>query len=185
MAASRARPVRVMGAHGTRRARQDRGRAYERAVDVGRRRMSPLCSSPCSSLATSFRRLPLTAAMVDAEAARGERPVRSGSSGVTGARDMRDALVRSGSSDASGACGTCGTHWCGRARRVRAGHVGRRGTPGVCRRWRRNSACVAGVVTKHDATGIGAPGRVRGLDHAHDNDNDRSCNNSDDGEVMT
>ncbi|XBI17610.1 hypothetical protein VPH35_059622 [Triticum aestivum] len=104
MAASRARPVRVMGAHWT---RWDHERAYERAVDVGRRRMSPLCSSPCSSSATSIRRLSLAAAMADAEAARGERLVQSGS---------------------SGARGTCETHWCGRARRarrMRAGSAGR------------------------------------------------------------
>jgi hypothetical protein len=137
--------------------------------------MSPLCSSPCSSSATSFRRLSLAAAMADAEAARGERLVRSGSSGASGAR------------------GTCGTHWCGRARRarrVRAGRAGRRGTPGVCHRRRRSSAYVAGVVTEHGATGVSAPGRVRdgatGVDapgrvrvlgHGHDNDNDGSCNN--------
>ena len=165
-----------MGAHWTRRARRDRGRAYKRAVDVGRRRISPWCSSPCSSSATSFRRLSLVAAMADAEAARGERLVQSGS---------------------SGARGTCGTHWCDRARRtrlVRAGRAGRRGTPGVCRRWRRSSAYVAGVVTEHGATdvsaprrvrggatGVGAPDRVRGLGYGRDNDNNESCNNSGDG----
>ena len=77
--------MRVMGAHWTRRARRDRGRAYERAVDVGRRRMSPLCSSPCSSSATSFRRFSLAEAM----AARGERLVWSGSSGALGAHVIR------------------------------------------------------------------------------------------------
>ena len=80
--------------------------------------MSPWCSSPCSSSATSFRRLSLAAAMADAEAARGER------------------LVLSGSSGASEACGTCGTHWCGRAHRVHrvhAGRAGREGMPGMCR----------------------------------------------------
>ncbi|XBI24806.1 hypothetical protein VPH35_049853 [Triticum aestivum] len=125
----------------------DRGRAYDRAVDVGRRRMSPWCSSPCSSSATSFRRLSLAAAMADAEAARGERLVLSGSSGTSDTR------------------GTCGTHWCGRARRarrVRAGRAGRRGTSGMCRRRRRSSAYVAGVVTEHGATGVSAPGRVYG-----------------------
>ncbi|XBH95173.1 hypothetical protein VPH35_085789 [Triticum aestivum] len=111
--------------------------------------MSPLCSSSCSSSDTSFRGLSLVAAMADAEAARDERLVWSGS---------------------SGACETCGTHWCGwtcRARRVRAGRARRRGTPGVCRRRRRSSAYVAGVVTEHGTTGVGAPGRVRGLGHGH------------------
>ncbi|XBI37883.1 hypothetical protein VPH35_123082 [Triticum aestivum] len=156
--ASRARPVRVMGAHWTHRARRDRRHLYEHAVDVGRRRMSPLCSSSWSSSATSFQRLSLAAAMADAEAARGERLVQSGSSGASDAR------------------GTCGTHWCGRARqarRVRAGRAGRRGTSGVCRWRRRSSAYVVGVVTEHgatgvDATGVDAPDRVRRLGHNHD-----------------
>uniref|UniRef100_A0A453A3T4 Uncharacterized protein n=1 Tax=Aegilops tauschii subsp. strangulata TaxID=200361 RepID=A0A453A3T4_AEGTS len=81
-------------------------------------------------------------------------------------------------SGASGARGTCGTHWCGwarRARRVCAGRAGRRGTPDVCRRWRRSSACVAGVVTEHGATGIGAPGN---------DDNYASYINAGDGEHM-
>ncbi|XBI50125.1 hypothetical protein VPH35_113579 [Triticum aestivum] len=72
----------------------------------------------------------VAAAMADAEAARGERLVLSGSSGASDAR------------------GTCGTHWCGRARwtrRVHAGSAGRRGTPGVCRRRREAAACVAGA----------------------------------------
>ena len=152
-----------MGAHWTRRARRDCGHAYERAVDVGRRRMSPWCSSPCSSSATSFRRLSLAAAMADAEASRGER------------------LVLSGAPDARG---TCGTHWCGwarRARQVRAGRAGRGGTPGVCRRRRWSSAYVAGVVTEHGATGVSAPGRVRGLGHGRGDMDDGSCNNSGDG----
>ncbi|XBH90070.1 hypothetical protein VPH35_081830 [Triticum aestivum] len=120
--------------------------------------------------------------MADAEAARGERLVLSGSSGASDAR------------------GTCGTHWCGqarRARRVRAGRAGRGGTPSVCRRRRWSSAYVAGVVTEHGAngvsapgrvlggaTGVDAPGRVRGLDHGRDDGNDRSYNNSGDGEVV-
>ncbi|XBH96794.1 hypothetical protein VPH35_087112 [Triticum aestivum] len=71
-----------MGAHW---ARRDRGRAYERAVDVGRRRMSPLCSSS----ATSFRRLLLSAAMADAVSgwcgrARRARRMRAGRAGRTG-----------------------------------------------------------------------------------------------------
>ncbi|XBH97465.1 hypothetical protein VPH35_113258 [Triticum aestivum] len=114
--------------------------------------------------------------MADAEAARGERLVLSGSSGASNAR------------------GTCGTHCCGRARRarrMRAGRAGRRGTPGVCRR-RRSSAYVAGVVREHGATGVSAPGRVRGgvtgvdasgrvrrLGHGRDDD-DASCINSGD-----
>ena len=145
--------------------------------------MSLLCSSLCSSSAASFRRLSLSAAMADAEAACGERLVQSGSSGVSDAR------------------GTCGTHWCGRARRarrVRAGHAGRRGTPGVCRRRRRSSVYVAGVVTAHGATGVGAPsqvcggatgviapGRIRGLGHGHDDDNEASYINSVDGGLTT
>ena len=115
------------------------------------------------------RRRGVAAAMADAEAARGERLVLSGSSGATDAR------------------GTCGTHWCDRARRarwVRAGRAGRRGTPGVCRRRRRSSAYVAGVMMEHGATGVVAAGRVRGLGHDYDDDNDRSCNNFDDGEIM-
>ena len=116
----------------------------------------------------------MVAAMADAEAARGERLVLSGSSGASNAR------------------GTCGTHWCGRARRMRAGRAGRRGTPGVCRR-RRSSAYVAGVVREHGATGVSAPGRVRGgvtgvdasgrvrrLGHSRDDDDDASCINSGD-----
>ena len=55
---------------------------------------------------------------------------------------------------------------------------------GVCRRRRRSSAYVAGVVTEHDATSVNAPGRVRGLGHGRDDDNDRSCNNSGDSEIM-
>ena len=52
-------------------------------------------------------------------------------------------------------------------------------------------------MTEHGATGVSAPGRVRGgatgvnasgrvrrLGHGRDDDNDRSCNNSDDGEVV-
>ncbi|XBJ08442.1 hypothetical protein VPH35_013752 [Triticum aestivum] len=97
------------------------------------------------------------------------------------ARGVRDALVWSGS---SGARGTYGTHWGGRARRVRAGRAGRRGTSGVCRRRRRSSACVAGVVTEHGATGVGAPGRVRRLGHARDDDNNGSSKNFDDGEPV-
>ncbi|XBI87131.1 hypothetical protein VPH35_025263 [Triticum aestivum] len=142
------------------------GTAYERAVDVGRRRMSPLCSSLCSSSATSFRCLSLAAAMADAEAARGERLVRLGSSGASDAR------------------GTCRTHWCGRAhgaRRVRVESAGRRGTPGVRRQRRRSSAYSAGGVTEHGAAGVGAPGRVHGLAHGCDDDSDGSCINSDDG----
>ena len=76
--------------------------------------------------------------------------------------------------------------WCcraRRARRMRAGRAGRRGTPGVCRLWRWSSACVAGVVTEHGATGVVAPGRVRRLGHARDDDNDGSCNNFDDGKA--
>ena len=58
-------------------------------------------------------------------------------------------------------------------------------------------AYVAEVVTEHGATGVSAPGRVRGgatrvdapdrvrgLGHGHDDDNDRSCNNSGDGEIV-
>ena len=118
--------------------------------------MSPWCSSPCSSSATSFRRLSLAATMADADAARGERLVLSGSSGASDAR------------------GTCGTHWCGRARRVRAGRAGRGGTPGVCHRRRRNSAYVAGVVMEHGTTGVDPPGQVRGLGHSRDDDDDES-----------
>ena len=127
--------------------------------------MSPLCSSS----ATSFRRLSLAAAMADAEAARGEHLVQSGSSGASGAR------------------GTCGAHWYGRAhraRQVRLGCPGRRGTLGVCRRRRRSSACVAGVVTEHGVTDVSATGRIRGLDHGRGDIDDRSCNNFDDDEVM-
>lgn len=163
MAASRVRPVRVMGAHRTRRAR---GRVYEHAVDFGRRRMSLLCSIPCSSSATSFRCLSLAAAMADAEAARRERLVRLGLSGASDAR------------------GTCRTHWCGRAhgaRRVRVESAGRRGTPGVRRQRRRSSAYAAGGVTEHGAAGVGAAGRVHGLAHGCDDDNDAKCINSDDG----
>ena len=79
--------------------------------------MSPLCSSPCSSSATSFRRLSLAAAMADAEAARGERLVRSGSSGASGAR------------------GTCGTQR--DARRVSPAEK----ELGVCRRGRDGARC--------------------------------------------
>ncbi|XBI22153.1 hypothetical protein VPH35_063203 [Triticum aestivum] len=105
--------------------------------------------------------------------------------------------------------------WCGRARRARrvragragrtgavglvgrVGRAGRRGTPGVCRRRRRSAAYVAGVVTEHGATGVcapgrvrggaagvDAPGRVRGLSHGRDDDNNRSCNNSGNGEIV-
>jgi len=128
--------------------------------------MSPLCSSPCSSSATSFRRLSLAAAMADAEAAHSERLVLSGSSGATDAR------------------GTCGTHWCGQAhwaRRVRTGRAWRRGTLGVCRRRTRSSAYVAGIVTEHGAIGVGVPGHVRGLGH---DDNGSSSVNSGDGKVV-
>ncbi|XP_048560483.1 uncharacterized protein LOC125541028 [Triticum urartu] len=52
-------------------------------------------------------------------------------------------VVWSGLSSVSDVRETCGTHWCGRARRVCAGHAGRRGTPDVCRLRRRSSACVA------------------------------------------
>ena len=34
------------------------------------------------------------------------------------------------------------------------------------------------------ATGVDAPGQVRGLGHGRDDDNDKSCNNSNDGEIM-
>ena len=44
--------------------------------------------------------------------------------------------------------------------------------------------CVTGVVMEHGATGVVAPGRVREPGHARDDDNDGSCNNSDDGDVM-
>ena len=114
------------------------GRAYKYAVDVGRRCMSPLCSSRW--------RLPR--------------------------RTRRRRVV---------------SVWCSRTRRerrVRAGRAGRRGSPDVCHRRRRSSACVAGVVTEHGATGVVVPGRVRGLGHAHDDDNDSSCNNFDDGEPV-
>mgnify|MGYP006973720551 FL=1 len=37
---------------------------------------------------------------------------------------------------------------------------------------------------EHGATGVVAPGRVREPGHARDDDNDGSCNNSDDGDVM-
>ena len=144
--------------------------AYERAVDVGRRRMSPLCSSLCSSSATSFRRLSLAAAMADAEATGGQRLVRLGSSGASDPR------------------GTCRTHSCGRARRarrVRVESAGRRGTPGVCRQRRRSSAYATGGVTEHGAAGVGAPGRVHGLAHGCDDDNDARCINSDDGRHTT
>ncbi|XBH84927.1 hypothetical protein VPH35_072979 [Triticum aestivum] len=107
--------------------------------------------------------------MADAEAARGEHLVQSGSSGASGAR------------------GTCGAHWYGRAhraRQVRLGCPGRRGTLGVCRRRRRSSACVAGVVMEHSATGVGASGRVRGLGQGYDDDNDGSYTISDDGELV-
>ena len=39
-------------------------------------------------------------------------------------------------------------------------------------------------MTEHGATGVGARGQVRGLGHDHDEDNDRSYNNSSDGEVV-
>ena len=48
----------------------------------------------------------------------------------------------------------------------------------MCRRRRRSSAYVAGVVTEHGATGVGAPGRVHGLGDGRDDDNDASCINS-------
>ena len=57
--------------------------------------------------------------------------------------------------------------------------VCRRGTPGVCRRRRRNSAYVAGDVTEHGATGVGAPGRVRGLGHRRGDDIDMSYSGDD------
>ena len=137
------------------------------------------------------------AAMADAEEACGESTT-CGVVGLVGrvgcARDVRDTLVRSG---VLGVRGTCGTRWCGRARRVRAGRAGRRGTPGVCRWRRRSSAYVGGVVTEHGATSVSAPGwvcggatvvdapgRVRGLCHGRDDNNKRSCNNSDNDEVM-
>ena len=37
---------------------------------------------------------------------------------------------------------------------------------------------------EHSATGVVAPGRVRGLGHGRDNDDDRSCNNSGDGKIV-
>ncbi|XBI98121.1 hypothetical protein VPH35_018381 [Triticum aestivum] len=79
-----------------------------------------------------------------------------------------ERLVLSGSSGASGARGTC-----------EAPRDVRRVSPaekelGVC----------AGVVTEHGATGVVAPGRVRGLGHGRDEIDDRSCNNSDDDDVM-
>ncbi|XBH62985.1 hypothetical protein VPH35_117073 [Triticum aestivum] len=111
--------------------------------------------------------------------ARRARRVRAGRAGRTGAvglvgrvgcaRDVRGALMRSGSSGASGARGMCG----------------RRGMLGVCRRRRRSSACVAGVMTEHGATGVGAPGRFHGLGHGYDDDNDASCINSGDGRHTT
>ena len=39
----------------------------------------------------------------------------------------------------------------------------------------------AGVVTEHGATGVGAPGRVHGLAHGCDDDNDASWIDSGDG----
>ncbi|XBI48109.1 hypothetical protein VPH35_111923 [Triticum aestivum] len=68
---------------------------------------------------------------------------------------------------------------------MRAGRAGRRGTPSVCRRRRKSSACVAGVVMEHGATGVVAPGRVRGLGHARDDDNGSSNIKSDDGKHAT
>ena len=104
----------------------------------------------------------VAAAMADAEVACGE------------SRTCCVVGLIGGSSGASGSRGTCEAHWGGRARRVRTGRAGRRGTPGVCHRRRKSSACVARVVMEHDATGVVAPGQARGLDHAHDDDNDGS-----------
>lgn len=91
--------------------------------------------------------------------------------------------------------------WCCRARRahrMRTGHAGRTGAVGLvghvgcvrdvrgaegrqaCRRRRRSSACVAGVVTEHRAIGVGALGQVYGLSHGCGDIDDESCNNSDD-----
>ena len=57
--------------------------------------------------------------------------------------------------------------------------VCRRGTPGVCRRRRRNSAYVAGDVTKHGATGVGAPAQVRELGHCRGDNIDMSYSGDD------